>query len=259
MSLRFLIILLFLFFGAMSAKAEESQQNDLKEDIYIVRAGDTLSSISWRYRTPIPEIISDNSEIVDINKIFIGQRIKISSSKNVALAKNKKAKKSKVENKNESDSSSKNVNIAIVPKNVKNLSPTSTPAENAKRFSEKIKVLYDVEEKTGIPWEILAGLAKAESDFGLRNLGDDGKSYGPFQINAPSFPEITKEQANDWTWSAHWAGEHLVRLGYKDDPIKALRKWNGCLENNKTLKHAKKVLQYSQKYFGFGGSGMPSA
>ena len=116
---------------------------------------------------------------------------------------------------------------------------------------DKIRILESVATKTGIPWEILAGLSEQESGFGIALSGDSGRSRGPFHIHLPSHPEISLEQAMDWQWSSNWAGQYLVELGARNDLFTALRKWNGSKNNPKTLVHAKRVMHHAKNIYGY--------
>lgn len=61
--------------------------------------------------------------------------------------------------------------------------------------------------------EQLIGIAGCESSFRLWVKGDHGTSVGLFQINLPSFPDVTEEEALDPEFSIGWAKEQ-----FKKDP-----------------------------------------
>lgn len=192
-------------------EAENSNEAD-NVKIYTVRRGDTLSGISLKHKTTISAIMAWNPEIKNSDLIFVGQNIRIEIEK-----KTKKAATN------------------VLPQ----------PSED-----EKISILKKVGLRKGIPWEILAGLAKQESQLGKFLSGDGGRSVGPFHIYLPAHPEVAIEQAMDWEWSANWAADYLIELGAKENMFKALRLWNGSIKNPKTHNHAEKVFHYAKNVFG---------
>ena len=52
------------------------KDNEPKEQTYIVEAGDTLSKIAKKFKTTVSAIAKKNN-IKDVNKIYVGQRLKI--------------------------------------------------------------------------------------------------------------------------------------------------------------------------------------
>lgn len=186
-----------------------------KEVVYVVKRGDTLSRISRKYNVTVDAIIARNPEIENANLIFVNQEIKLGITD--AKANTKKTKKTEVS------------------------------------CECRILILKDASERTGIPWEILAGLSKQESQFGKFLVGDSGKSFGPFHINLKYHPNITIEQAMNWEWSANWAADYLVELGAHENLFRALRLWNGRENNPATLNHAKRVVYHAVNTFGFEG------
>lgn len=75
-------------------------------------------------------------------------------------------------------------------------------------------------------------LAKMESGERTEAVGDNGTSYGIFQIHLPAHPTITKEQATDPEFSTYWTIDNLVRNGYPEYRKLALQCHNGCSKNN---------------------------
>ena len=65
-------------------------------------------------------------------------------------------------------------------------------------------VLY-IAHKEDVPAQLAWDIAKCESKFNPLAIGDNGNSYGVFQIHLPSHPYITKEQAINPAWNANWA------------------------------------------------------
>jgi len=197
---------------------EEKKENAIikKEEkkqeniVYLVKKGDTLTKISRKHKTTISGIMTKNPAIKNPNLIHPGQKILIGFECN---------------------------NEKIL-------------AKNDISGKEKIEIIKTAASVHNIPWQVLAGLARQESSLGKHLHGDNGKSIGPFQINLPSHPEVSYEKAMDFQFSAFWSARYLVELGVKDDLFKALRLWNGSLENPMTYKHAKKVLKHAVNEFG---------
>jgi len=187
---------------------------------HFVQKGETLCKLGSKYGIS-PWKIKVENNIANMNLIYIGQILKfeikeIPTEKTVA-----KSKKS-----------------------------ASTSCRNYSQ-EEKIEILHQVEERTGVDWEVLAGQARQESTFGLYLVGDDGRSIGPFQINLSAHPEVTYAQAMDWEWSANWAADYLIKKGYKQNSFLALRKYNGSVKNPKTEKYAKAVMSHAKKFYGY--------
>lgn len=180
--------------------------------IYVVRKGDTLRTISRKFKTSITCLRASNPKIKNVHAIRVRQKIVITKGK---------------------------------PKQ-------SAQHAQAERLSgqEKLAIIKNASAKYGIRWQLLAGTSKQESGLGVQMSGDHGRSVGPFHINLPSHPEISYEQAMDWRWSADWSARHLARLGVNKNQITALRKWNGSLKNPKTLVHAKRVIRYAKNTYG---------
>ena len=57
---------------------EQSDVNDMKHTIYTVKYGDTLTIIARRYGTTIQNI-SELNGIVDVNKIYVGEKLRINT------------------------------------------------------------------------------------------------------------------------------------------------------------------------------------
>ena len=71
------------------------------------------------------------------------------------------------------------------------------------------EIVKSVASKYDMDWRILWAVCKVESNCNSDRIGDSGNSYGAFQINLPSHPNITKEQAFDFKWSADWTAKRL--------------------------------------------------
>ena len=59
-------------------------------------------------------------------------------------------------------------------------------------------------------WPELEAIAKCESNFNPKAIGDHGKSIGVFQIHLPAHPDVSKVQALDPFYSLAWAIDKYV-------------------------------------------------
>ncbi|MBU4309667.1 LysM peptidoglycan-binding domain-containing protein [Candidatus Parcubacteria bacterium] len=186
---------------------------------HFVQKGDTLSELGSKHKINPWKIKVDNN-IANIDLIYIGQTLKLEMkerSSEQPIARRKQAQRN----------------------SCRNLS-----------FEEKMNILGQVDKRTGVHQEVLAGQARQESSFGRSLVGDDGRSIGPFQINLSAHPEVTRAQAMNWEWSANWAADYLIKQGYKQNSFMALRRYNGSVKNPKTEKYAKAVMSHAKKYYG---------
>ena len=74
------------------------------------------------------------------------------------------------------------------------------------------QILNYVAITEGVSEQLLLELAECESNFGMQMIGDTFMpvpSFGPFQINLYYHPDITKEQAMEWEWSATWTARQI--------------------------------------------------
>lgn len=71
-------------------------------------------------------------------------------------------------------------------------------------------VLNALAYKYGIDAEEFIKTAYCESHYNANAVGDHGNSYGVWQINLPSHPNISKEQALDPWWSTEWAAQQFA-------------------------------------------------
>lgn len=60
------------------------------------------------------------------------------------------------------------------------------------------------------PEEMLA-VARCESGLRPDAIGDNGTSFGIFQIHLPAHPSITKDQAVDPAWASEWAAKEFAK------------------------------------------------
>lgn len=253
-ALMFITALFILATTSLSFGAEANKKisgNDSTNVIHIVRHGQTLSLISWRYKWPIPEILADNPSITNIHRIEVGKKIVITAPK---IAK-KIAKKNM----------RKNAKLVVRKKAVvKNQYAVLNPCDFNRTYNypadkishaTKVRLLKKVERKWRVNWMDLAGISKVESDFGFKLVGDGGDSRGAFHINLPSHPGVTIEQANDFYFSADYAAKYLVNdCGYRNGKFNAFRRYNGGPKNGtvipSTKTYAKAVMRHA-KSFGY--------
>ena len=214
------------------ATKKEGEKGKIEKEIVVakkfqyhnVRSGETLSRISRRYGVSIEEIVALNPSITNIDLIITGEKLVLAKSE--MMPKKGSVKKNRT-------------NASLILR------------ASSLSIAEKMVIVEDVAKRTGLPWQVLAGLTQQESGFGVSNIGDDGNSIGPFQIHLPSHPEVKREQAMDFRWSANWAGNYLLELGAKQDLMRALRLWNGSCKNPKTLTHAKNVMHWAKNKYGY--------
>ena len=221
-------ILMFISFKA-HAQTPELNTGPPHEIEHKIKKGENLWKISKRYGTT-PELIkAANAHIRSIHQIFAGHTLKINPG-NIAC---------------EAPVPASNQDTAASSPNVKS---RSLDFSFERTHEEKMNIIHSASVRTGIPWDKLAGVIKQESDFGIDLIGDDGKSIGPAQINLMQHPEVSREQALDWEFSVNWMADHLIKLGYKKNPILALQKYNGNPKLTQTLVHAKAVLKHAAEF-----------
>ena len=105
--------------------------------------------------------------------------------------------------------------------------------------------IYQIGKQYGIEPTILKAMAKIESDFNSRAIGDRGNSYGLYQINRQHH-KVTIRQARDIEWATHWVCQNLNRNGYQTNKFRAVRKHNGS--GKMAARYARKVMKQADKY-----------
>jgi LysM repeat protein len=240
----------------------ETVTREEAKSFHTVRRGDTLYEIADRFGVEVEEIIAWNDDITRVNKDLIhpGQRVEIRGiSHQEAVA----ATPSKVHIVQKGEWLSRiarhyghSVDQLLLwnpriksPNKIKpgdriKLSGKSEITEIS--LEDKIAILKKTEEMTGVDWEILYGLSKKESWLGADMWGDGGKSVGWFQIHRGYHPHVSIQQALDHEWSAKYAADYLVELGFFKDKILALQKYNGTPKPI-TLARAKKVMEFARE------------
>lgn len=64
--------------------------------------------------------------------------------------------------------------------------------------------------KHGVNERIMAATLWCESGYKPNAIGDGGTSFGVAQINLPSHPEITQEQALNPVWAIDWTAREFA-------------------------------------------------
>jgi len=99
---------------------------------------------------------------------------------------------------------------------------------------ERAKTVMRIAKNHNIIPEDLLALCQQESGCDDAAIGDNGNSFGAFQINTLYHPD-EKECAKDLACSAQWASARMLRLGYDKDNINAryhaIRCHNGCAKD----------------------------
>lgn len=89
--------------------------------------------------------------------------------------------------------------------------PNEPPAKQVPRSKEDIEqMILLTARRHGIDEERFLATAKCESSLRPAVIGDDGESYGLFQIHLKSHPAVTKEQAFDPDWAAEWSAKKFA-------------------------------------------------
>jgi len=66
----------------------------------------------------------------------------------------------------------------------------------------------------GVPVKLMLAVGMQESGLNPNAIGDGGDSHGAWQINLPSHPQVTTQQAHDPVFSTNYAAK-LLSAGYK--------------------------------------------
>ena len=93
----------------------------------------------------------------------------------------------------------------------------------------------------------MLAMAWTESRFNCDVVGDNGNSFGCFQIHRGYHKHITIEQARDIEFSMNWTLKRMVHYGYPVYRSASIRRHNGSLNNPKTLAYLNSVNSYNGK------------
>lgn len=88
-----------------------------------------------------------------------------------------------------------------------NVEPSRGQLEEVKEVSQPSLEDYIIAKakEHGVDPETALAVAMCESSLNPKAIGDNGDSLGLWQINSPSWPEVTREQALDGYWATDWA------------------------------------------------------
>lgn len=93
-----------------------------------------------------------------------------------------------------------------------------------------VQAIQTISSKYGIDWKILAAICVKESNCNPERVGDNGQSYGAFQIHQKYHPG-TIECAKDLTCAAEWTAKRLKRHAHLGES-EMVRSHNGLVANN---------------------------
>lgn len=122
---------------------------------------------------------------------------------------------------------------------------TMLPESKPMSVEEQIRRLAD-EVCEGADYCIndLVAIAWVETRFNCESVGDNGNSYGCYQIHRGYHPSVSSEQAVDLKFAIPWTYNRLVAHGYPEYRSYAIRKHNGGATNPLTLVYLNKVNAY---------------
>lgn len=82
---------------------------------------------------------------------------------------------------------------------------------NIRTFTEEeLKELtYQIADKYSVSRETMETVVECESNYVVDAIGDNGYSHGLVQINLPSHPSVTIEQAQDPIYALTFLAENL--------------------------------------------------
>jgi len=111
-------------------------------------------------------------------------------------------------------------------------------------------VRYKIQEYNDkIDWQYLYALAFFESSWNTQAVGDNGCSYGLYQINT-CIHDVTPQEARDVKFSTEWAEEELISNGFLDGYITyALARHQGSWQNDVVRQRAYEVKHLAQSLY----------
>lgn len=123
-------------------------------------------------------------------------------------------------------------------------SPSAPTGYKQFSFDECFAIAEKEAVEHGVKPALVHSLLTQESHH--NNLAYSQGNYGMWQINLPSHPDITPEQAYDPAWSSHWAVVHLKGLLDTYGDLKGLAAYNagvGGMQQGKGFGYAQQVLE----------------
>lgn len=104
--------------------------------------------------------------------------------------------------------------VPIITEPVKPVIEEGTSQERIGK-DEVIKQIQKIAEENSFPPELLISLARCESNFNPYAIGDNGNSYGLYQIFLRYHPDVTKEQAQVIEFSTIWTINKFKAGGWR--------------------------------------------
>ena len=209
------------------------------KDIYIVKEGDYLGKIANLYHMTVDEILNLNPQIIDKNKISIGQKINI--NKNKKLSQNFISQKNSIVSKNQKTEEvpSSNTWDKHTNRRIQKIHPLIR--NSAKNF------INDVQKKLNIKLRVTTGMRTITEQDELYKQGrtkkgkkvtwvTGGYSYHNYGL-AIDVVEIKNNQA---IWNTKW--QDISKIG-KDKGFEWGGDWKGALDRP----HFQKTFGYKTK------------
>ena len=95
------------------------------------------------------------------------------------------------------------------------------------RIEQTVRIIA---KKHGIRPSHLLAIAEQESGFNAKAKGDKKngrfRSWGMFQIRT-KLHGVSKKKALDYKWAGAWACRYLIKRGYRKNPERGIRRYNG--------------------------------
>jgi hypothetical protein len=82
------------------------------------------------------------------------------------------------------------------------IDPTPVKVETPAEIQDYIVYMASIR---GVDVSTALAIAKCESNFNGKAVGDHGTSFGTYQIHLPAHPNITKAQALNPTFAINWS------------------------------------------------------
>lgn len=129
------------------------------------------------------------------------------------------------------------------------MTPERTKNETVEEYTVKEKLRIEAIQECGerdlgdYCIKDLMAMAWTESRFDPNTVGDNGNSYGLYQINLKYHPGIAKKQAQKIGFSVEWTLNRLIKNGYPKYRSYAIRRHNGGM-NWRTAQYLASVDNY---------------
>lgn len=120
--------------------------------------------------------------------------------------------------------------------------PNEPPLPTPYLGDERDEILAKVERQTGVEARMLYAICMVESHCDSTRVGDNGQSYGAYQVFQRAHPN-TIEIAKDFERATQWTAEYLLKNGYATDKWRAAQCHNGCGAENGYVEKVKRYYQ----------------